>query len=148
MQVNLLQNKKTLFLIILCVLALGLIRGFESRLFYDPFLAYFRNDYLTLPWPEFEKVPFVGSLTFRYVLNSFFSLLVLQLLFKDSKLTKFSLWLYIILFVVLLGLLLSILYFGSEKQNFIFFYVRRFLMQPLFVLLFIPAFYFQKLQKH
>lgn len=148
MQVNLLQNKKTLFLIALCVLALGFIRGFESRLFYDPFLAYFRNDYLTLPWPEFEKVPFVGSLTFRYVLNSFFSLLVLHLLFKDSKLTKFSLWLYIILFVVLLGLLLSILYFGSEKQNFIFFYVRRFLMQPLFVLLFIPAFYFQKLQKH
>jgi exosortase F-associated protein len=40
-----------------------------------------------------------------------------------------------------------IVYFFNSDQNLILFYVRRFLIQPLFVILFVPAFYFQKLNQ-
>ena len=42
--------------IAICVLALAFIRFFEEKLFYDPFLSYFKNDYLNLPFPDFKGI--------------------------------------------------------------------------------------------
>lgn len=146
MPINILQNKKRIFLIILCVAGFAFIRGNEKNIFYDPFLTYFRNDYLKFPWPEFNLFKLSKSLTIRYTLNSILSVLILYLLFKDIKLIKFTSILYVLLYLILIVLFLTILILGSEEQNFILFYVRRFLMHPLFILLFIPAFYFQKIK--
>jgi len=52
--------------------------------------------------------------------------------------------LYVFFFLILIGLFFSMLYFYEEHNNLILFYVRRFLIQPIFVILFIPAFYYQK----
>lgn len=132
------------FLIILCVLALAFIRFFEDTLFYDPFLKYFKNDYLNLPFPDYNGIGLFFSLLFRYVLNTSLSIAVIYFLFKDISLTKFASVLYLVLFLILILMFFVIVLFFDEKSNFILFYVRRFIVQPLFLVLFIPAFYFQK----
>ncbi|UPQ79895.1 exosortase F system-associated protein [Flavobacterium azooxidireducens] len=131
-------------LIALCVLALAFIRFFEETLFYDPFLKYFKSDYLNLPFPDFNGIGLFFSLLFRYVLNASLSIAVIYFLFKDVSLTKFASILYLLLFILLILMFFGVVLFFDEKSNFILFYVRRFIVQPLFLVLFVPAFYFQK----
>lgn len=131
-------------LVALCVLTLAFIRFFEETLFYDPFLKYFKNDYLNLSFPSFNGIGLFFSLLFRYVLNASLSIAVIYFLFKDISLTKFASVLYLVLFLILILMFFGIVLFFDEKCNFILFYVRRFIVQPLFLVLFVPAFYIQK----
>lgn len=132
-----------LFLLILFFIG---IRLFEQTLFYDPFLVYFKNDYLDLPFPEFDLLKLGFNTVFRYVLNSGISLMVIYILFRDLSLLKFTGFLYATFGLVLFLVFLWILIFGDQNSNFVLFYVRRFLIQPLLLILFIPAFYFQMRQ--
>lgn len=141
---KLLQNKVAFLLIVSCLIGLIAIRGYEEYWFYDPFLVYFKNDYLNLPFPEFDGIKLFLSLTFRFFLNTFFSLLILYLLFKDLEILKFLSLLYTISFVLLTSIFFIIVLFWDESSNFLLFYIRRFLIQPLFLLLVVPAIYFQK----
>jgi exosortase F-associated protein len=143
---NLFKDKKKVFLITSCLVGFALLRYYETSLFYDPFLAYFKRDYLNLPFPEFKNVALFWNMFLRYFINSFISLLILYFLFNDQSLIKFAIVLYILLFVILIGGFFSVLLFLDESYNFLLFYLRRFLIQPLFLLLFIPAFYLQKKQ--
>ena len=142
-----LQNKKRIFFTLVFVSLLILVRAFESQLFYDPLLVYFNGDYLKLPLPEFDYVLLFLGLLFRFTLNTIFSLGILYFLFKDREMISFAAVLYVLLFVILIVAFFSIVYFFKSDQNLILFYVRRFLIQPLFVIVFIPAFYFQKLKE-
>ena len=141
------KNKKYLILrigiIALLILLFGLIRIYENQLFYDPFLKYFKLDNnLDLPKVNFLKLAI--GLTFRYFLNTIISLAILYLIFLDLELTKFATLLYILFFVVLLCTLYLVLEADQNPNKMILFYVRRFLIQPIFLLVFIPAFFFQK----
>lgn len=142
-----LQNKSRIFFILVLTALLILVRAFESKLFYDPFLIYFNGDYLKLPLPEFDAGFMFFGLLFRFSLNTILSLAILYLLFKDREMISFAAVLYVLLFVILIVAFFSILYFFKSDENLMLFYVRRFLIQPLFVIVFIPAFYFQKLKK-
>jgi exosortase F-associated protein len=73
--------------------------------------------------------------------------LILYLLFKNLSLIKFVAVLYITLFVILISAFYFIIFILDESYNFLLFYLRRFLIQPLFLILFIPAFYLQKKQE-
>ena len=142
-----LTNKLIIYVLLgLCFMALILLRFFETQLFYDPFLGYFKNDYLNLPFPEYDTFLLLSNLILRYFFNTFFSLVIIFLLFKDFQLTKFAAFLYFFFFIILIFLFFGVLSFFDEQSNFLLFYVRRFLIQPLFLVLFIPAFYFQKKQ--
>jgi len=141
---KLLQNKAAIFFILLSLVALVAIRGYETQWFYDPFLAYFKNDYLNLPFPEFDSFKLFFSMTFRFVLNAFFSLLIIYFLFKDLTITKFASILYGFLFIILMLFFFVLVSYFSESNNFLLFYIRRFIIQPLFLILLIPAIYFQK----
>lgn len=142
-----LTNKLIIYVLLgLCIMALILLRFFETQLFYDPFLDYYKNDYLNLPFPEFDNFLLLFNMIIRYFFNTVFSLAIIQLLFNDFQLTKFAAFLYLIFLLVLILLFTGITCFLDEKSNFLLFYVRRFLIQPLFLVLFIPAFYFQKKQ--
>ena len=142
-----LTNKWIIYVLLgLSFTALILLRFFETQLFYDPFLDYYKNDYLNLPFPEFDNFLLLFNMIVRYFFNTFFSLAIIQLLFNDFQLTKFAAFLYLIFLVILILLFIGITSFLDEKSNFLLFYVRRFLIQPLFLVLFIPAFYFQKKQ--
>lgn len=141
-----LRSTKTCMAILLLILALAGIRGFEEVLFYDPFLIYFKNDYLNVPWPKFDLLKLSGSLSLRFSLNTVLSILIIHIIFKNSNTTKFATILYFIIFLLLFFTFLVLIHFGDEKHNFLLFYLRRFLIHPIFLILFLPAFYFQKLQ--
>lgn len=139
---KLLNYKKEIGLSILLVFLLALIRSFET-LFYDPFLEYFKSDYMGKAFPEYNSLKLFFNLFLRYALNSLISLAIIQVLFKDFMLTKFAGILYSVFFLILILAFFSILSFSDEINNLLLFYVRRFLIQPLFLLLFVPAFYYQ-----
>ena len=126
------------------LLCFVLVRIYERSLFYDPFLTYFKSNFNQMPLPDFETFRLVLSLVFRYGLNMLISLLLIYLIFKDRMMIRFSVLLYLIAFLFLITSFFLVIHFYGSQNNFLLFYIRRFLIQPLFVLLFIPAFYFQK----
>jgi len=138
------MNKELQILgIVLLVVMLILVRVFETELFYDPFINYFKNDYLHKVLPEFKIIKLFGNIIFRYILNAIISLGVIYLVFQNKKYVKFSIQFYGIAFIILIVLFYIIL--QTKTINYLpIFYIRRFLIHPIFVLLLIPAFYYQK----
>ena len=141
---NLLNNKIKIFVLFLLVLVLASIRIFEESLFYDPYLHYFKSDFTNFPLPVVDKLSLFLSLVFRYSLNSIVSIAFIQIAFNDINFTKFASVLYGILFVILIIVFYVVLVFFADENKMELFYIRRFLIQPLFLLLFIPGYLIQK----
>lgn len=141
---KILAHKVKILITILIVMCFGLIRNFENQLFYDPFLSYFETDFKNLPFPQVNVFKLFCGLFIRCFLNTILSLLLIYTLFPDKEILKFSSFLYAFFLVVLLGMFFVILNYFPDG-NWLLFYVRRFIIQPVFVLLFIPAFYYQQL---
>ncbi|MBZ4036252.1 exosortase F system-associated protein [Flavobacterium sp. 17A] len=139
---KLLQNKFKILGAIGIVLCFALVRLFEYTLFYDPFLNYFKNDFNNSPYPIVETGKLFFGLFFRYFLNSALSLILIYILFQNRDMLKFSAILYVLFLIVLLGMFFVVLEF-FPNAGWLLFYVRRFIIQPLLVLLFIPGFYYQ-----
>ena len=139
---NLKENKFKIFIAVVVVLGLALIRTFERKLFYDPFLQYFKADFHSSPYPEVETLKLFWSLFLRYFLNSVLSLWLIFVLFQDRDIFKFSLFVYGLFLVFFLIAFYIILEYFPDG-SWLLFYVRRFLIQPILVLLFIPGFYYQ-----
>jgi exosortase F-associated protein len=137
------NSKIKIIQIVFLIGLFGLIRAFENQLFYDPFLNYFKTEN-PANYPKFDWLALLWSLFFRYALNALISLGLLYILFNDIDLVRFSGFLFAVFFVILLVLFSVVLFYFDESQKMILFYVRRFLIQPIFILLFIPGFYFQK----
>ncbi|KIC00874.1 membrane protein [Flavobacterium sp. JRM] len=144
---NILQNKSRIFLLIVFVFLLVGIRAYENQLFYDPFLVYFERDYKELPLPEFNSIQLFLGLLFRYFLNTIISLGIIYVIFRETELVKFASVLYVLFFLILVIAFYCIIYFYGNHNNLILFYIRRFLIQPILILLFIPGFYYQKINK-
>ena len=144
---ELIKNKRRLFFIGLALLGLILVRAFEDNLFYDPFLSFFKTDYQNKLLPDLNCYLLFGNLLLRYALNTFFSLIIIRLLFNERNLMLFSGYLFIFLFVILVIVFFGLLHFSDQPDYLILFYIRRFLIQPLFLVLFIPAFYYQQLTR-
>jgi exosortase F-associated protein len=141
---NLLNNKIKVFILGILVLFLALIRIVEGSLFYDPYLDYFKSDFINLPLPIVDKLHLFLSLLFRYSLNTIVSIAFIQIAFKDINFTKFAVVLYGLLFIILILTLWVVLAFYANENKMELFYIRRFLIQPLFLLLFIPGYLIQK----
>ena len=141
---KLLNHKVRIALAMLFIILLVLIRAYEDSLFYDPFLDYFKSDYYNLPIPEINNFELFTGLFLRYFLNSSISLAIIYVLFKDIDAIKFAAILYLIFFIILVAAFFFILLNNGEANKMGLFYIRRFLIQPLFLLLFLPAFYYQK----
>ncbi len=133
-----------LFVAFSLLLCFVLVRFYENILFYDPFFDYFKSDFNNLPLPEFDTFKLILNLLFRYSLNTGISLGLIYVIFKDRMMIRFSVFLYSIAFVLLLITMFLVIHIYGSENNLLLFYVRRFLIQPIFVLLFIPGFYFQK----
>lgn len=136
------DHKGKIIIAILIVVCFGLIRTFEEALFYDPFLVYFDSDFKGMPFPEVSAFSLLWGLLLRYLLNSGLSLLLIYVLFQDLEIFKFSTLLYCCFLVVLFAAFFIIFNYFPDA-GWLLFYVRRFIIQPIFVLLFIPAFYYQ-----
>lgn len=141
---NILKNKSKIGWSLFLLLLLVLIRTFEETLFYDPFLEYYKDEYSQMAFPKLNIFKLFFSLGMRFYLNTVISLMLLYVIFKDKKIIKFTALLYMILGSILMISFLFILTFFGEESKMTLFYIRRFLIQPIFILLFIPAFYYQK----
>jgi exosortase F-associated protein len=139
-----LKNKGKIVAVIILAMLLIAVRAFENVIFYDPFLAYFKNEFMQKPLPQIDKIKLFISLGFRYYINSMLSIAMLYVIFKDSKVSKFSIFLYSIFGILLLVSFFFVLQFFANEHKMILFYIRRFIIQPILLLLFIPAFYYQK----
>ncbi|MFP5438472.1 MAG: exosortase F system-associated membrane protein [Bacteroidia bacterium] len=145
MQRKLLLSPLSWVIIGMAAVLLICVRMFQRGLFYDPFLSFFNEvnqDYL----PQYDTAKLFANYLFRYALNTLLSLVILWVMFKDKAIIKLTLLLYIGLFIALAACLYIVLQSDSPSLKLLF-YIRRFLIQPLPLLLFIPAFYYQKYMK-
>ncbi|WP_292942778.1 exosortase F system-associated protein [Olleya sp. UBA1516] len=126
---------------------LALIRWFENELFYDPYLSFFHNDYLYMDSPRQEVFKLVVNTSFRYFLNTIISLLILYAFFKEKSLITFASIIYLVSFIVLIMCYLYFVLDPKQENYYIFFNLRRFLIQPIILLLLFPAFYYNKLRQ-
>lgn len=139
------DRKYRILLMIILFAALVLVRAFQHQLFYDPFIDYFKNGYLSDPIPIFSGTKLLLHMVFRYTLNTIISLSIIYLAFMNKDFLIFSIKFYAIAFVVL-SITFFIILKGELANGYLFaFYVRRFLIHPLFVLLLLPAFYYKQL---
>ena len=143
---KLIKNKFRVSIAVVALLALVAVRAFEQKLFYDPFLPFFKTEFQGKSLPNYEGFKLFLNLFLRYFLNTIFSILLIYQIFKQKKLIVFVSWLYLFLFVVLAIIYFGLLYYKTSDYL-VLFYVRRFLIQPLFLVLFIPAFYYQRKSK-
>ncbi|KGO94231.1 exosortase F system-associated membrane protein [Flavobacterium subsaxonicum] len=132
--------KSALAITVLLVLLVS-VRIFEQKLFYDPLLNFFKFGGKVIP--KYNGLKLFLGLTFRYVLNTALSLGIIWFCFKDKSVLKLTTLLYVIFFVVLIGIFFVLLN-TSNPSLMLLFYIRRFIIQPLFLILFVPAFYYQK----
>jgi exosortase F-associated protein len=141
---HLLNNKFRVFILVSLVLFLALIRIVEASLFYDPYLDYFKSDFVNFPLPIVDKSKLFLSLFFRYLLNTIISITFIQIAFKDVNFSKFVAVLYWLLFTILIVTFFFVLAVYAQENKMLLFYIRRFLIHPLFLLLFIPGYLIQK----
>lgn len=133
-----------IILIMVFVIGLILIRQFEAKLFYDPLLEFFKTDHSTQPLPEMDSGKLYANLVLRYLLNCVLSLLILWLAFRSKSILKLSAILFAGLFVLFFLAFVILVNTSAAGDHMALFYVRRFLIQPIFLLLLLPAFYFHK----
>ena len=142
------MNSITKYVLLLLLFGLlVLIRIFENDIFYDPYLVFFQNDYLYIDSPRREVVKLTMFTSLRFLMNTIISLAILFVTFKDKNILKFSIIIYAISFVILILLFLYFVYDPKREQYYLFFNVRRFLIQPIILIVLLPAFYYNKLKQ-
>lgn len=140
------KNKTKYILLFMLFGLLILIRVFENQLFYDPYLTFFQNDYLYIDSPRREIFKVTMFTTFRYVLNTIISLGILFVVFKDRGVIKFSVFIYVLAFIILIAIYLYFVVNPRQEDYYLFFNVRRFIIQPIILMVLLPAFYYHKLK--
>ncbi|UFH30818.1 exosortase F system-associated protein [Chryseobacterium sp. C-71] len=132
------------FLIAVGVCGLFGVRILEDRIFYDPFLDYFHIANKNIPLPEFEWLKLIFSHVFRFILNLFFSCLIIHFLFKNKHWTIQGALLISIIFVITFPIYIYCIHDKFQIGYLFSFYMRRFVIQPLILLLIVPLFYYRK----
>lgn len=132
------------FLVIVGIVGLMSVRMLEGKIFYDPFLEYFHEADKSISFPPFEWGKLILSHIFRFVLNLFFSCLIIHFLFKNKEWTIQGALLITIVFVITFPIYLYCIGDKFEIGYLFSFYMRRFVIQPLILLLIIPMFYYRK----
>jgi exosortase F-associated protein len=133
------------FLVFFGLVLLVLVRLFAENLFYDPLLKFFKTQHTTQPLPSFETAKLLLNMILRYLINGIISIGIIGVIFQKKGVVKFSIALYGILLLLLSIAFFILLNTSQAGHHLPLFYVRRFLIQPLFLLLLIPAFYLQRI---
>ena len=132
------------FLVALGIFGLISVRIFEEQLFYDPFLNYFHEASKNAQFPDFVWGKLIWNYLFRFFLNLLISAAVIYFIFKNKDWTFQAVVLMILVFVITFSLYLYCIHTQFEIGYLFSFYMRRFVVQPLILLLIIPLFYYRK----
>ena len=131
-------------LVALAIFGLIAVRMVEDVLFYDPFQAYFHLANKHAAFPDFDWLPLVLNYLFRFSLNLILSAAVIQLIFQNKQWTLQAIVLILIVFIITFPIYLYCIQTEFEVGYLFSFYMRRFVIQPLILLLIIPLFYYRK----
>ena len=130
-------------LIILGIFGLIGVRMAEEHIFYDPFLNYFHAANKQAPFPDFEWGKLILNYLFRFLLNLVLSALVVHFIFKNNDWTMQAVILMLLVYAITFPIYLYCIYTEFEIGYLFSFYMRRFVIQPLILLLIIPLFYYR-----
>ncbi|OCA77868.1 exosortase F system-associated protein [Chryseobacterium contaminans] len=131
-------------LVVLGICGLIGVRVVEDKMFYDPFLDYFHEGIKNISFPAFEWGKLIGSHLLRFVLNLIFSCLIIQGLFRNKQWTMQGALMMIIVFAIAFPIYLFCIQNKFNIGYLFSFYMRRFVIQPLIILLIVPMFYYRK----
>lgn len=126
------------------VLGLIGVRMAEDKIFYDPFLEYFHFANKDAQFPDFEWCKLILNYLFRFFLNLVLSAFIVHFIFKNKQWTVQAVVLMLIVFAITFPLYLYAVSTKFEIGSLFSFYMRRFVIQPLILLLIIPLFYYRK----
>ena len=126
------------------ILGLISVRFLEDKIFYDPFLEFFKADYKVAQVPDFIWGKLMLSHFFRFALNLIFSAIVVHFMFLNKKWTIQAVFLMAVAFLFFFPIYIWCLYSKMEIGSRFTFSVRRFVIQPIILLLIIPIFYYRK----
>lgn len=133
-----------IILVFVLFVLLFLVRAYEMEMFYDPLIEYFQNDYLYKSIPEINSWHLAVDLLYRYTINSLISLGIIHLIFQNKKYVKFSGFLLMFAFMIMIVIFSFLLRSNFEFGYLLPFYIRRFIVHPLFLIILLPAFYYHK----
>ncbi|QCX52979.1 exosortase F system-associated protein [Elizabethkingia sp. JS20170427COW] len=132
-----------ILLFIISLIALVGVRFVEDRIFYDPFLQYFHQlgvDY----FPSFDWGKLILSHLFRFGLNLLFSCGIIYALFWKKKWVRLNIIIMLFSFLIIFPLYLWCLKTEMSIGHLITFYLRRFVIQPILLLLIIPTIFYEE----
>ncbi|HEX7868584.1 MAG TPA: exosortase F system-associated protein [Chryseobacterium sp.] len=132
------------FLVFLGICGLMGVRMLEDQIFYDPFLNFFHEADKSQAFPAFEWGKLIGGHVLRFVLNLIFSCIIIHFMFKNKEWTIQGAVLITIIFAITFPIYLFCIYNKFDIGYLFSFYMRRFVIQPLILLLIIPLFYYRK----
>lgn len=141
------KNLSNIIVFIISIFAFACIRFYENEIFYDPLILFFDGKFQLKSFPDLDVFLYNLNLLFRYSLNTTISLILIWVSFKNKGYIKFSVLLYVILFVICVILFWVVAHDIDAQSYMVLFYIRRFLIQPILVIVLLPAFYFQQIQK-
>lgn len=131
------------FFIIMGIFGLISVRILEDKIFYDPFLEYFHEANKNAQFPDFEWVNLILNYLFRFSLNLILSAIIVHFIFGNKQWTVQSVVLMLIVFAVTFIIYLYCIHTQFQVGYLFSFYMRRFVIQPLILLLIIPMFYYK-----
>lgn len=139
------MTKSRVLAIFFGISGLTLVYIFQSKLFYDPF-QYLLSKPIMNEFLEVETGKYIGSKILRFVLNDGLALTVIYGVFGPGKYVKFAAMVLLFgLLVLLPTYLILALYFYQETYLFIN-HLHRLILNPVIMMLLIPAFYVQKIK--
>ncbi len=131
-------------IVLLAVFGLIGVRFVEEKIFYDPFLDFFHEANKKANFPDFLWTKLILNYLFRFVLNLLLSVTIIYFIFKRKDWAIQAALLILLVFAITFPIYLYCIYTQFDTGYLFSFYMRRFVIQPLILLLIIPLFYYRK----
>ncbi len=93
------------------------------------------------------KIPFIFNKTMRYFVNDLFAICIIYGLFQEKKYTQFSFYVMIFGVLFLHPTYLYLIFEQPKGFSSAISHLHRIIMNPVLMMILIPAFYFQKRQE-
>jgi exosortase F-associated protein len=100
----------------------------------------YTSDYSSVTNPS----AYIVNKTFRYLLNDLFGIAIIYGLFGEKKYVKFAVYVLLFGLFILLPIYLSLFFLRPEGFTSMIGHLHRIILNPVLMMLLIPAFYYQK----
>jgi exosortase F-associated protein len=123
------------------VLGLAMVYIFQRDFFYSGFSDFGAG---TVKLPDFDAFRFAWHKLIRFLLNDGFSLLIIYGIFQRKDFMSFGFKLFQIELFVILPIYLTLSVFLYEPTRFFLQHIHRLVVNPVLMMLLIPAFFYQQ----